>query len=503
MHRVSQGRAQEQRRRRQLLVGLAAVTLATLYVSHSLLGPSEPAWKPVAVLQADDPSLSIAKSVALEDESEPSTPDAAASNERKPDISPHTTTPASAVLDDTEDIHIIFSQSCDQHRRIIQQTVLQYTATLVGQRSPITQIIAGCTEEQRAKVMQEPTFYHDFRRHFTPNYAPHPEPGVDDWYTPYNKPYSLRHFLKHADPPITNKYIALVDGDFAFFHRLQINTGRNVSQFYFGSRDPATVNDTVKDGLALSMNWGMYGGLMWYKEPDKVKGMCGSGPQAMPCAHVSVEDAMEYYEDTASPYILTVNDLRKMIDDYCLFTVAGRKLLSNWVIEMEAYTFATANHGILHTKLHNYAISLPPWKPKDEEYWWFVDEIPHDVNPCDPNTEAYRPPATSSPLYFFHYFHLYRKEKYAFYKTDIPESLSDCDSPLLQLPPADEWIKSRDNPVVQYRQGERRHLWAQCSLIKLHNQAMLAYKKATCPNGYNTDQVYPMTHRVEKEKKDT
>lgn len=136
------------------------------------------------------------------------------------------------------------------------------------------------------QVLKEPTFYYDFRRHFMPSFADDPEPGVNDSYKPYNKPFGLRHFLLNAVPAIKHELIALVDGDFFFFRPLEANTGNNMAEFYRGTRDPATVNDTVVDGIALAQDWhALQGGFFAEDHAEVLQRVCGG----LPCGEVSTK----------------------------------------------------------------------------------------------------------------------------------------------------------------------------------------------------------------------
>lgn len=384
-----------------------------------------------------------------------------------------------------DDIHIVFSMSCDQGRRALLQTVLQYSAAAVGQRGPMTQILSGCSAEQKAAILREPTVYPDFRRHFTPAYSPHPVPGVDDAYTPYNKPFALRHFLLHASPPVREPIIALIDADMVFFRKLEVNTGRSVTQYYRGSRDPATVNDSVVDGLALAHDWSNYLGDGWYAPDyaDRLAAVCGD----QPCAKVTADEAREAFVGTGPPYVMTRGDMARMVDDYCDFVVKGRQVADDWMTEMYAYTLAAANRGIVHTPLTNLGVTHPTVDAGDHEYWRFVDGD-NTPNPCADQVAVVVP---DDPPVSVHYCQQYGfvegDEGHFFYKYDVPESLTDCDSPLLKVPPASDWdeLLLRE-PDTETRRRKRHEVWFACSMAKIVNQAALQYKQRSCPAGYNT-----------------
>ncbi|KAG2763680.1 hypothetical protein PC129_g24421 [Phytophthora cactorum] len=199
--------------------------------------------------------------------------------------------------------------------------------------------------------MEEPTLYYDFRRHFTPSFAVNPEPGVEDKYTPYNKPFGLRHFLLNAVPDVKHDITALVDGDFFFFRPLEANMGRNMSKYYHGvtcsalphtthgRRDPLTV---IVDGVSLAQDWNArQGGFFAEDKADVLNKVCGG----LLCGNASRKDGAEYYGSIGSPYIMIQCDALRMIDDYCDLCVPTRQVSNACIVKMFAYSITEANNG--------------------------------------------------------------------------------------------------------------------------------------------------------------
>lgn len=107
--------------------------------------------------------------------------------------------------------------------------------------------------------------------------------------------------------------MALVDGNFVFFKPLQLKTGSSMAKYYKGTRDPATVTDEVKDGVAIAFNWRDVIRRDGFFDSNKTEIICGSRP----CGKISQEDGWEHYWGLGPPYIMTRNDMTAFVDDYC------------------------------------------------------------------------------------------------------------------------------------------------------------------------------------------
>lgn len=385
------------------------------------------------------------------------------------------------------EMHIVFSTGCIRPSTETSSLILQSTAAAVGHRGPITRIASGCSKEKQQELLTLPTLYPDYRIHFTPAYFPHPVPGINDRYPPYNKPFGLRHWLEHGN--VTESLIALIDADFLFLRPLLVNANRSVR--YDGTRNPSEVFDTVASGIGVAQDWFNYmkGGL-WTHHKKVHEKVC----QGRPCGSVSVSEAKEYYSPTGPPYVMLTSDVRRFMDDYCNFTVQVRKEYKTWMSEMYGFAVAAANHGIKFTIASDVGITHPRFGDKNSrEYWGFAKRI--RGNPCANSSNDDRPTVAQKDLPVA--LHLCQKysglttldrDEWWYYKRWQPD-MTACETPFLALPPASGWQKAVD--AGGFASAE---LWTQCTSIKTANRAILAYKEKACPSGYNSAYTSRMNH---------
>ncbi|OQR98008.1 hypothetical protein ACHHYP_09268 [Achlya hypogyna] len=384
------------------------------------------------------------------------------------------------TLDPTTHVHLVFTTSCKQSLRFFLSSSLQISLSRVGHRGPLTEIVLGCSSDEMALLAKLPTFYYDFRFHFAPDFS---HQG-DDHYTPYNKPFGIRHFLHHAARP-DNLSVALIDADYVFFKPLRINTGAKWAKYYetSGTRRPEDVTDTVVDGTALAQNMKAFLGGRWFNDYNSTMKniVCGSRR----CANVSTDDAFEYYEPAGTPYIMTRSDWHRFAEDYVNFTVVGRQYQEEWMVEMYAYGAAAANQDIKHTLLKHLGPATPDYNAT--EYWDFLPNS--TANPC---LDAFEMVLPQDPPVGIHYAMYYGADDkidagYWYSKHRVPNDFTECDAMLLELPPPTEWTKIDSMELSEKeRQGKRHNVWLECTLTKFTNQVATEIKSKMCPLGFNT-----------------
>lgn len=429
-------------------------------------------------------------------------------------------TAAKAEEDASDKLHFVFSSSCEPYQHW-QSQLLAESFARVQQRGRLTRIVSGCSDEQLVDLMERhgasslPSMSTPrVELHVTKSFAvkPTPEASPSDDYAPYNKPFGLRDWLRHANPPVRpDATIVIIDPDFLFLKPFSIDTRARVTSargvdsknyvrdgevvdglrqykkffVYEGQRELTSVRAEVRDGLAVAQRWTAYLGSAGFDNPKAIADMC---PE---CGSVTADDAREYYA-VGPPYVLTRSDLDKIVDDYCAFTVAQRVARPDvWMAEMLGYSLAAAKHGLKHTTFDNLALG-----GKADDYFDFVELI--KGNPCSSGPE-FRPVKAASdvvepPLIpgeapaLLHGCHSYRATddrglEWLYYKQYVPNDMFACDSWLLAEPPASVWTLAKKQKDVKLMQ----QAYGLCTTIRTVNRALVDFKTRACPNGFNAN----------------
>eukprot|EP00912_Choanoflagellata_sp_UC4_P001009 UC4_evm1s622 len=204
-----------------------------------------------------------------------------------------------------------------------QAELLLFSADEVGLKGPITRIVSGCekpdtslknlgtkvrthsgsTALERLVSPEElhRSTYTNLRVHITP-----PFPGAHEF--PWiNKPNSINHWLKNADPPVTAEYIVLIDPDEVFMRPIIVSAGMQPPDITtgVGSPDAGKVTDIVRPGTSVAQQYGL--GNKWQKILDVAK-ITGNDS---PANRVSETEANNHYS-VGPPYIFHISDIKKI-----------------------------------------------------------------------------------------------------------------------------------------------------------------------------------------------
>ena len=109
-------------------------------------------------------------------------------------------------------LHIIFSTDCTAAQDW-QSLVLFSSASQVGQPGLITRIASGCNDTRRLELAElYARLSPRYRVHVTPDFSH--DIRSKKVFKYYNKPFGTRHWLEHADPPVSSgTMVVLLDPD--------------------------------------------------------------------------------------------------------------------------------------------------------------------------------------------------------------------------------------------------------------------------------------------------
>jgi hypothetical protein len=188
--------------------------------------------------------------------------------------------------------------------------------------------------------------------HFTPSFS-----EVDgDKYPPYNRPHGIKHWLDHVD--VKERVVVVIDPDMLFVKPL-IQHGSSQQDLISSVNPKSRLNvinleqptDRVEEGRPVGQFYGI--GSSYVEPPYKLSDFCDPGT---PCMGVTAQDAWDFY-DVGPPYMLHINDLKKMIPLWLEFTAKSRAVKPVLIAEMFAYSLAAAHLNLKHVRLDSFIVS--------------------------------------------------------------------------------------------------------------------------------------------------
>lgn len=331
--------------------------------------------------------------------------------------------PASEVPDGSH-VHIIFSTDCKPFMDY-QTLVLFHSAQLVGQKGPVTRIVSGCTKEKQEELTQlYKKLYPLYNAHFTPDFSgPHK-------YVYFNKPYGLKHWLEHADPPVgPEAVVALLDPDMILMRPI---TGevRGMDNLKYSGLAEDQLFDRVVRGKPIAAVYGL--GAPWTQENHRFFNKREICEPDSPCLTVNEAFGDEHYS-VGPPYILHRDDMLRIAISWCRYAPKVHKQYPELLAEMYAYSIAAAHEQLPHLQMPNLMVSNIHMSA-DSEGWPLVDVLP---DACAPPTHGAFFPGEALPT-VLHFCQTYRAGRMGWAKRR-PQLLDifECDSGLLLEPTPD------------------------------------------------------------------
>jgi hypothetical protein len=439
-----------------------------------------------------------------------------------------------AVLAGQSSVHVVFSSGCTVYQQW-QSELLAWSAKHVGHKGAITRIASGCDDKTDYDWLKRTTNSR-LRVHVTPVF----DLGEGKDYFPfYNKPFGLQHWLKNADPPIEEDYIAVIDPDFIFLKPFDpfALTSKTMIFEGKGSADITYANEhmTPTEGHPVGQQYGI--GPKWVTWmqtiPDFIEKV---GLQDSPAKEVQRSDASQYYS-VGPPYILHVKDAKKLVDSWVEYMIKIRenfpKLVEEDVLaEMYAYCLAAAHHGLKHTQLANYMVSSvdargEAWKVVQEAIDC-ADEIGVENFVSERGVMHYEkcPDKIGNPQ-FLHMATSFTVQDFKVHKKHIPLNILECGAPLISWTDCgigsnglrreeklnfvylsetgvkksdcfktnaqEVWKAAADKSIVcEYSLNNahcKRTAWMQSQVLSNIYQMQREYKEEFCEAGYNEEET--------------
>jgi hypothetical protein len=382
------------------------------------------------------------------------------------------------------DIHVVFSTDCTPYQDY-QTIVLFHSASVVGQKGPVTRIASGCTDEQKATLTNlYKKLYPQYHVHFTPDFKKDDKSGQS--YAFYNKPWGMKHWLENAVPAIPDGVaVALLDPDMILVRPLTPQMRNQPNNLYNKAeyKTPDDIMERVVAGKPAAQLYGLTA--PWANDNHKRFNrthICGADS---PCREPEQHYAEEHYA-VGPPYIAVKEDMIKIANTWTKFVPRVYEGYPYLLAEMYAYSMAAAHERLPHVQFEHFMVSNTD---AGGEGWPLIDNLP---NACAPPVDGIYLPGTPLPL-VVHYCQNFRAGGLGFAKRQVHMGkypLFSCEHDLFVEPPVDldlvdyfvpatATVKSTEKTKLNKLQAKRNG-YALCVIHRSMNAAMIDYKTRMC-----------------------
>jgi hypothetical protein len=406
--------------------------------------------------------------------------------------------------DSSDEVHVAFVLDCRPFN-LWQHEMLFHSARLVGQRGPITAIISGCADEEKAHYQERHKAW-NFPAQFTQYFVPKLNDHRSDW---LSKPFGVQHWYTNLGPE--RDIVAVVDPDFIFVTPLTAKL--DTSKLPLDWKGP--IPSRVQRGIVAAQRYnifppftgdydpfrltliGLSGSEHNMSEEDFLNWVCsGDTNGASGCTGLTKYEFGTFH-GSGVPYIAHRDDWDWIANDWASITERLHKYApEGCLVDMWSWMLANAHKGRRQFIMPN--LMLSDYRVPDfAEDWSGVDASRVDL--CGTDLQEVIPKVRNQIPSFMHYCQTIRVPYESFKSQDggalfskywfdwhqpsgKPHVLERCQqterSPQVGIFPAMRWIKSApprvamENDTITTR--ERRSRFMGCAVKAFFRSAVQA-----------------------------
>ena len=377
-----------------------------------------------------------------------------------------------------DEIHVIFSTDCTPYQDW-QTLTLFHSATVVGQKGPITRIASGCDDDKKKELTSlYAKLYPKYHVHYTPDFKK--DEKTKKKYDFYNKPWGVKHWLEFAEPAVPNDIVvALLDPDMIFLRPLTTEVRSQDNAIWSKRLPKSELIDKVVKGRPVAQLYGL--GAPWVDDNHKKFGrrrICGENS---PCLEAKNPWGGDHFS-VGPPYIVHKEDMVRIAATWTKFVPKVYEKYPYLLAEMYAYSMAAAHEGLPHLQGEHYMVSNTEVHPG--EGWQWVDNLVDSA--VEPDEHGIFFPGKSLPT-VMHFCQFFRAGEFGFQKRRVPKNIFTCESPMMAELPSDlakSTYQIKNDEKVEFKgpKQAKRHAFALNVLHHSINAALVDYKQRMCPN---------------------